>query len=173
MFQCSHHGEKDFLELGGSSYLSSSRLGTREAMCGFQPQPLIKVIYEWTNYSQAKWMLAPEWWCAWKGFQAQFWYFSHQAMVILCDSSTVRLVSSGDYKNSVTVLVRAADEDDLKNKNDVQMVCPDFWNVATIRIVLPVENMETLLIKETVDDMKWLTCIVLVSFKWNKSFVIT
>ena len=80
-------------------------------------------------------------------------------MVILCDSSTVRLVSSGDYKNSVTVLVRAANEDDLKNKNDIQMVCPDFWNVATIRIVLPVENMETLLIKESVDNMNWINYI--------------
>lgn len=88
--QCSHHGERDFLELGGSSYLSSSRLGTREAICGYQPQPLTK------------------------------------ALIILCDSSTVRLVSSGDYKNSVTVLVRAANEDDLENQNDVQMVCPDF-----------------------------------------------
>ena len=93
-------------------------------------------------------------------------------MVILCDSSTVRLVSSGDYKNSVTVLVRAANEDDLKNKNDVQMVCPDFWNVAAIRLVLPIENMETLLIKETVDLIKLTTCIVLINFKWNKSYVI-
>ena len=47
-------------------------------------------------------------------------------MIILCDSSTVRLVSSGDYKNSVTVLVRAANEDDLGNKKDVKMICPDF-----------------------------------------------
>jgi len=88
--KCSHSGERDYLELGGSSYLSSSRLGTREAICGYEPEPLTK------------------------------------AMIILCDSSTVRLVSSGDYKNHVTVLVRAAGEDDLENKNDVKMVCPNF-----------------------------------------------
>ena len=96
-------------------------------------------------------------------------------MVILCDSSTsstVRLVSSGDYKNSVSVLARAANEDDLKNKNDVQMVCPDFWIVLTFGIFLLIENMETLLINETVDDMELWTCIVLISFKWNKSSVI-
>merc|ERR1719153_253207 len=68
--KCSHHGETDFLEVGGSSYLSSSRLGTKEAICGYKPEPLTK------------------------------------AMIILCDSSTIRLVSSGDYKNKVTVLVR-------------------------------------------------------------------
>jgi hypothetical protein len=47
-------------------------------------------------------------------------------LTILCGSSTVRLVSSGEYRNSVTALVQAATEDDLDITKNIIMTCPKF-----------------------------------------------
>ena len=37
-----------------------------------------------------------------------------------------RLVSSGEYDNSVTVLVKAATDEDLDYNNNLVMTCPEF-----------------------------------------------
>jgi len=47
-------------------------------------------------------------------------------LTILCDSSSVRLVSSGNYDNSVTVAIEEAVEEDMDYENNVIMVCPDY-----------------------------------------------
>ena len=49
-----------------------------------------------------------------------------QGLTILCDSSSVRLVSSGNYENSVTVAIDDATEEDMDYENNVVMVCPGF-----------------------------------------------
>jgi len=47
-------------------------------------------------------------------------------MTILCGSSTLRLVSSGEYRNSVTALVQEATIDDLDSTKNIVMTCPQF-----------------------------------------------
>jgi len=47
-------------------------------------------------------------------------------LTILCDSSSVRLVSSGNYENSVTVAIDEATEEDMDYENNVVMVCPGY-----------------------------------------------
>lgn len=49
-----------------------------------------------------------------------------QGLTILCDSSSVRLVSSGKYDNSVTVLVKEATDTDIDYAKNVIMMCPGF-----------------------------------------------
>ena len=49
-----------------------------------------------------------------------------QGLTILCDSSSIRLVSSGMYENLVTVSVREAGEEDMNYEENVIMLCPDF-----------------------------------------------
>ena len=49
-----------------------------------------------------------------------------KALTVLCGSSTVRLVSSGSYHNSVVVLVKAATDEDLNYDNNLVMTCPEF-----------------------------------------------
>lgn len=49
-----------------------------------------------------------------------------KGLTVLCGSSTVRLVSSGEFDNSVTVLVKAATDDDLNYENNMIMTCPEF-----------------------------------------------
>lgn len=51
---------------------------------------------------------------------------SHKGMTVLCGSSTVRLVSSGSYTNSLTVLVKAAGEEDLDFSRNLVMACASF-----------------------------------------------
>jgi len=85
--QCSEMGEKDFLELGGSTDLNTN-LQTSSTLCGFQPKP------------------------------------SDKDLTILCGSSTLRLVSSGEFRNSVTALVQEATLDDLDTNKNIIMACP-------------------------------------------------
>lgn len=47
-----------------------------------------------------------------------------KGLTILCGSSTVRLVSSGAYRNSVTFLVEAATEQDMDTSNNILITCP-------------------------------------------------
>ena len=47
-------------------------------------------------------------------------------LTILCDSSSIRLVSSGMYDNLVTVSVREAVEEDMNFETNMLMVCPNF-----------------------------------------------
>jgi len=47
-------------------------------------------------------------------------------LTILCDSSSIRLVSSGYYENLLTVSVREADEQDMNFEENILMVCPGF-----------------------------------------------
>jgi len=49
-----------------------------------------------------------------------------KGLTVLCGSSTVRLVSSGEFDNSVTVLVKAATDDDLNYDKNLIMTCPEF-----------------------------------------------
>jgi len=49
-----------------------------------------------------------------------------KGLTVLCGSSTVRLVSSGEFDNSVTVLVKAATDDDLNYEKNMIMTCPEF-----------------------------------------------
>jgi len=49
-----------------------------------------------------------------------------KGLTVLCGSSTVRLVSSGQFDNSVTVLVKAATDDDLNYDKNMIMTCPEF-----------------------------------------------
>ena len=56
--------------------------------------------------------------------QRLFIYF--QGLTVLCDSSSVRLVSSGLYENSVTVYMREPKAEDLKYTSDVIMICPGY-----------------------------------------------
>ena len=53
-----------------------------------------------------------------------------KALTVLCGSSTVRLVSSGDYDNSVVVLVKAATDEDLNYETNLVMTCPEFMESA-------------------------------------------
>ena len=53
-----------------------------------------------------------------------------KALTVLCGSSTVRLVSSGSYHNSVEVLVKAATHDDLNYETNLVMTCPEFMGTA-------------------------------------------
>jgi len=53
-------------------------------------------------------------------------YRPGKGLTVLCGSSTVRLVSSGEYDNSVTVLVKAATDEDLDYNNNLVMTCPEF-----------------------------------------------
>ena len=41
-----------------------------------------------------------------------------------------RLVSSGEYDNSVTVLVKAASDEDLDFSRNLVMTCPEFMGTA-------------------------------------------
>jgi len=49
-----------------------------------------------------------------------------KGLTVLCGSSTVRLVSSGEYDNAVTVMVKAATDDDLDYEKNMIMTCPEF-----------------------------------------------
>lgn len=49
-----------------------------------------------------------------------------KGLTILCGSSTVRLVSSGAYRNSVTFLVEVATDEDLDSSSNIVMTCPHF-----------------------------------------------
>ena len=42
----------------------------------------------------------------------------------------LRLVSSGEYDNSVTVLVKAASDEDLDFSRNLVMTCPEFMGTA-------------------------------------------
>jgi len=47
-------------------------------------------------------------------------------LTILCGSSTLRLVSSGEFRNSVTALVTAATAEDLDANTNTILACPQF-----------------------------------------------
>jgi len=47
-------------------------------------------------------------------------------LTILCDSSSIRLISSGNYENSVTITTEEAMENDMDYENNVIMVCPGY-----------------------------------------------
>ena len=49
-----------------------------------------------------------------------------QGLTILCDSSSIRLISSGSYENSVTITTEEAMENDMDYENNVIMVCPGY-----------------------------------------------
>ena len=49
-----------------------------------------------------------------------------QGLTILCDSSSIRLISSGNYENSVTITTEEAMENDMDYENNVIMVCPGY-----------------------------------------------
>ncbi|XP_040583823.1 corticotropin-releasing factor-binding protein [Lepeophtheirus salmonis] len=51
---------------------------------------------------------------------------STKALTILCGSTTVRLVSSGRYDNTLTVDVKEAEEEDLNQSTNYIMMCPDY-----------------------------------------------
>ena len=53
-----------------------------------------------------------------------------KALTVLCGSSTVRLVSSGSFHNSVVVLVKAATNEDLNYETNLVMTCPEFLGSA-------------------------------------------
>lgn len=80
----------DFLQLGGSSELESSKLATSQSLCGKEAAGMEK------------------------------------GLTVLCGSSTVRLVSSGNFLNTVTVLVKAATEADLSFDQNMVITCPEF-----------------------------------------------
>ena len=42
----------------------------------------------------------------------------------------LRLVSSGEFDNSVTVLVKAASDEDLDYSRNLVMTCPEFMGTA-------------------------------------------
>ena len=46
------------------------------------------------------------------------------------DNIWLRLVSSGEYDNSVTVLVKAASDKDLNYNRNLVMTCPEFMGTA-------------------------------------------
>lgn len=50
-----------------------------------------------------------------------------QGISIMCGSSTMRLVSSGDTHNAVTVFVKAVEEADLDMDKNLLLMCPDFF----------------------------------------------
>jgi len=47
-------------------------------------------------------------------------------LTILCDSSSVRLVSSGKFENSVTVHVQEARDEDMNYDKNIVMMCPGY-----------------------------------------------
>jgi len=49
-----------------------------------------------------------------------------KGLTVLCGSSTVRLVSSGEYINTITVLVKAATEEDLRFEENMVITCPEY-----------------------------------------------
>ena len=51
---------------------------------------------------------------------------SFQGLTILCDSSSIRLVSSGMYENVVTVSIKEAGEEDMNYEENIIMLCPGF-----------------------------------------------
>ena len=44
ILQCSQHGWSDYIELGGSLELESSNLASSETICGFDSEPIKKVL---------------------------------------------------------------------------------------------------------------------------------
>ncbi|XP_023333201.1 corticotropin-releasing factor-binding protein [Eurytemora carolleeae] len=48
-----------------------------------------------------------------------------KGLTVLCGSSTVRLVSSGDFENTVSVYVKAASDDDLDFNTNYVITCPE------------------------------------------------
>lgn len=48
-----------------------------------------------------------------------------KGLTVMCGSSTVRLVSSGNFENSVTVYVSAATEEDLNENKNFILTCPE------------------------------------------------
>ena len=53
-------------------------------------------------------------------------FFVFQGLTILCDSSSIRLVSSGMYENVVTVSIKEAGEEDMNYEENIIMLCPGF-----------------------------------------------
>ena len=49
-----------------------------------------------------------------------------QGLTILCDSASIRLVSSGYYDNSVTIHIKEATERDMDYRDNLVMVCPGY-----------------------------------------------
>lgn len=49
-----------------------------------------------------------------------------KGLTVLCDSSSVRLVSSGFYENSITVVVKKAEEEDMDYDKNIIMTCPAY-----------------------------------------------
>jgi len=90
MSKLSTNCAEDFLQLGGSSELESTKLATSQSLCGKEAARMEK------------------------------------GLTVLCGSSTVRLVSSGNFVNTVTVLVKAATEDDLSFDHNMVITCPEF-----------------------------------------------
>lgn len=61
-------------------------------------------------------------------------------MTILCDSSSVRLVSSGKFENSVTVHVQEARDEDMNYDKNIVMMCPGYiWRKLEFRRNLKTE----------------------------------
>lgn len=51
---------------------------------------------------------------------------ARKGLTVLCGSSTVRLVSSGKYDNTLSLFVKAAGEEDLDFESNLVITCPDF-----------------------------------------------
>ena len=60
------------------------------------------------------------------GFFTKIFFWFSQGLTILCDSSSIRLISSGNYENSVTITTEEAMENDMDYENNVIMVCPGY-----------------------------------------------
>ncbi|XP_063227583.1 corticotropin-releasing factor-binding protein isoform X2 [Bacillus rossius redtenbacheri] len=84
LHKCRKRGLPDYVELGGSEGLDTSRLVVADSVCGLDSKP------------------------------------GSTLETILCEVTTVRLVSSGQFDNSVTVSLRQAGEEDV---SEAALVC--------------------------------------------------
>lgn len=49
-----------------------------------------------------------------------------KGLTILCDSSSIRLVSSGRFNNSLAVVVKEASDEDMNYQDNIVMMCPGY-----------------------------------------------
>ncbi|XP_049821054.1 corticotropin-releasing factor-binding protein isoform X2 [Aethina tumida] len=84
--KCQKRGLEDYVQIGGSTGLDTSKMEITESVCGLNSKP------------------------------------EHREEAIACETTTVRLVSSGAFDNSVTVNLRKLEEDHLKD-GFLNLVC--------------------------------------------------
>ncbi|PSN38852.1 hypothetical protein C0J52_26351 [Blattella germanica] len=123
---CEKRGLPDYVQLGGSEGLDTTHLTVADSICGLDSKPAYPIIYTTCSINERKYRKF------WQNVKEKIENFFEESIAIqekswrstvetiFCGVTTVRVVSSGEFDNAVTVALRQAGEEDIM---EASLIC--------------------------------------------------